>query len=80
MAKFEVVGMLLGLALFNNVVLGLEFPLPLYKALLSANPQWTLDDLAQVKPTVARNLRSLLDYEGDDVEEVFCLNFTAADE
>ena len=33
-------------------------------------------DLTDWRPEVGRNLQSLLDYDGDDVEDVFCLTFT----
>lgn len=38
---------------------------------------YTLDDLAQYRPRLARGFRQLLDYEEDDVESVFCLDFVA---
>jgi E3 ubiquitin-protein ligase HECTD2 len=38
---------------------------------------YTLDDLAQYRPRLARGFRQLLDYDGDDVESVFCLDFVA---
>lgn len=36
----------------------------------------TLRDLSELKPDVARSMRMLLDYDGADLEDVFCLNFT----
>ncbi len=39
---------------------------------------YTLSDLAEYRPALARGLRALLDYEGDDVEDVFCLDFCVA--
>ncbi|KAK4139328.1 uncharacterized protein C8A04DRAFT_40818 [Dichotomopilus funicola] len=36
---------------------------------------YTLDDLAEYRPRLARGLRQLLEYEGDDVEAVFGLDF-----
>ncbi len=36
---------------------------------------YTLDDLAEYRPRLARGLRQLLSYEGD-VESTFCLDFT----
>lgn len=45
----------------------------LYKKLLNDEPD--LSDLRDLSPTVANSLQSLLDYEGDDLEEVFSLNF-----
>ncbi|KAB5585348.1 hypothetical protein GE09DRAFT_23016 [Coniochaeta sp. 2T2.1] len=38
---------------------------------------YTLEDLAQFRPRLARGFRQLLDYEGDDVESVFLLDLVA---
>lgn len=38
-------------------------------------PCTSLSDLAQFQPTLARGLQQLLDYEEDDIEEVFCRSF-----
>lgn len=45
-----------------------------YKKLLD-EPCTSLSDLAQFQPTLARGLQQLLDYEEDDIEEVFCRSF-----
>ncbi|KAI9820087.1 MAG: putative E3 ubiquitin-protein ligase [Phylliscum demangeonii] len=37
----------------------------------------TLDDLAEYRPALARGLRQLLEYDGEDVEAVFCHDFVA---
>lgn len=37
---------------------------------------YTLDDLAEFRPALAKGLRQLLDFDGD-VEETFCRNFVA---
>lgn len=44
-----------------------------YKKLL--NGTVTLEDLHDAHPTLARGLQSLLNYDGDDVEVVFCRTF-----
>lgn len=70
---YMLIGALCGLAIYNFTIIHLPFPLVLYKMLLGDEP--TLADLRDISPTVATSLQSLLDYEGDDFEEVFCLNF-----
>ncbi|KAJ1739380.1 putative E3 ubiquitin-protein ligase [Coemansia sp. RSA 990] len=37
-----------------------------------------LTDVAQFRPELSRGLRQLLQYRGDDVEDVFCLTFEAS--
>uniref|UniRef100_A0A2P2HWL3 E3 ubiquitin-protein ligase HERC4 n=1 Tax=Hirondellea gigas TaxID=1518452 RepID=A0A2P2HWL3_9CRUS len=66
------VGTLCGLAIYNNVIINLPFPLPLYKKLL--DEPITLDDLATLEPTMTRGMREMLSYEGD-VEMDLMLNF-----
>lgn len=46
----------------------------LYKKLLGESA--VLDDLADLDPCLTRSLHELLEYDNDDAEEVFCLNFT----
>ena len=70
---FRMVGMICGLAIYNQTIIDLMFPLVLYKKLLSQ--EVGLDDLYSLDPVLAAQLQNLLDYEGDDVEDNFCLNF-----
>ncbi|XP_067657511.1 probable E3 ubiquitin-protein ligase HECTD2 isoform X1 [Haliotis asinina] len=85
--EFNLVGVLMGLAVYNSINLDIRFPPCCYKKLLSpavvpfSNPRATvgvatvtLDDLMHVKPAVAKGLKDLLEYE-EDVEEDFCLTF-----
>uniref|UniRef100_A0AAY4AK92 HECT domain-containing protein n=1 Tax=Denticeps clupeoides TaxID=299321 RepID=A0AAY4AK92_9TELE len=70
---FHLIGIICGLAIYNSTVVDLHFPLVLYKKLLGVLP--TLEDLKELSPTEGRSLQQLLDYVGDDIEEMFCLNF-----
>eukprot|EP01018_Ginkgo_biloba_P007846 Gb_36705 [translate_table: standard] len=70
--EFELVGVLLGLAIYNGHILELHFPRVVYKKLLGKQP--TFEDLAEVNPGLAKGLEQLLQFEGD-VEEVFCRSF-----
>ncbi|KAK7930540.1 hypothetical protein WMY93_006935 [Mugilogobius chulae] len=71
---FHLIGIICGLAIYNSTVVDLHFPLALYKKLLKVTP--TLEDFRELSPTEARSLQQLLDYEGNDVEETFLLNFS----
>ncbi|XP_065837402.1 probable E3 ubiquitin-protein ligase HECTD2 isoform X2 [Oscarella lobularis] len=70
--EFELVGILLGLAIYNGVILDVHFPSAVYKKLQGV--PLTLDDLVDVQPSLGRSLQQLLDFDGD-VENVFCFTF-----
>ncbi|XP_064630554.1 probable E3 ubiquitin-protein ligase HECTD2 isoform X2 [Lineus longissimus] len=85
--EFNLVGVLMGLAVYNSIILDIHFPACCYKKLLSPavvpynNPRATvgvtnvtLDDLEEVLPDLVKGLRDLLAYEGD-VEDDFGLTF-----
>lgn len=69
---FELVGTLLGLAIYNGIILDVHFPLVIYKKIQGIKTD--LGDLKDVDPALARSLQSLLDYDGD-VESTFCYTF-----
>ena len=86
--QFFLVGVVMGLAIYNSTILDVALPPFAFRKLLAAAPahglgltsrirpsmHYTLDDLAEYKPRVAKGLRQLLDFEGD-VENTFCLDF-----
>ncbi|EDV20108.1 uncharacterized protein TRIADDRAFT_32551, partial [Trichoplax adhaerens] len=85
--EYNLIGVLMGLAVYNSIVLDIRFPRPCYKKLLalpsghSNRPQTrvgmahlNLNDLQQVFPDLAHGLQELLDYNGN-VEEDFCYTF-----
>ncbi|KAL4806871.1 hypothetical protein BDV18DRAFT_138365 [Aspergillus unguis] len=88
--QFFLVGVVLGLAIYNSIILDIALPPFAFKKLLAAAPQTTapqplttrptykctLDDLAEYRPILARGLRRLLEFDGD-VAETFCHNFVA---
>ncbi|XP_041477495.1 probable E3 ubiquitin-protein ligase HECTD2 [Lytechinus variegatus] len=85
--EFNLVGVLMGLAVYNSIILDIRFPAITYKKLLSPavvpynKPQAhvgrckvTLEDLEQVNPDLCHGLKELLEYSGD-VEEDLCTTF-----
>ncbi len=74
-AQFQLIGTVLGLALYNGVILDVRFPRYVYRKLMGISPN--LDDLAEVQPDVAQGLRALLEFEGD-VEDTFLQTFTVS--
>lgn len=71
---YYLVGILVGLALYNDVILDVHFPTALYRKLLGQS--LGLEDMFDLE--VKKGLQQLLDYEGDDLEDVFCLTFDVA--
>lgn len=84
-SDFRLVGISLGLALFNSILLDIQFPPVIYRKLHHAiqmakgdraDPyKATLADVKEVFPAIGNSLGHLLDYVGDDVEDVFCLTY-----
>ncbi|KAJ3388042.1 putative E3 ubiquitin-protein ligase HTD2 [Lobulomyces angularis] len=70
--EYNLIGRLLGLAIYNGVNLNISFPLALYKKLLKF--PLNLDDLKEIDPLLGRGLEQLLKFDGD-VEETFNRNF-----
>uniref|UniRef100_A0A6A7G6W7 HECT-type E3 ubiquitin transferase n=1 Tax=Hirondellea gigas TaxID=1518452 RepID=A0A6A7G6W7_9CRUS len=73
-SEFELVGLLLGLAVYNGVILDIHFPDIVYKKLVGMKKA-TLDDLDSFKPELSKGLRQLLAFDGD-VESTFLRNFS----
>eukprot|EP00173_Palmaria_palmata_P002120 Plantae.Rhodophyta-Palmaria_palmata.ctg2300.p1 GENE.Plantae.Rhodophyta-Palmaria_palmata.ctg2300~~Plantae.Rhodophyta-Palmaria_palmata.ctg2300.p1 ORF type:complete len:398 (-),score=66.37 Plantae.Rhodophyta-Palmaria_palmata.ctg2300:359-1471(-) len=82
---FKLVGVAAGLALFNSILLDVQFPAVIFRKLHSAlqqanghrqdGYQASLADVMNVFPSIGTSLSNLLSYEGDDVEDVFCLTY-----
>ncbi|XP_066286892.1 probable E3 ubiquitin-protein ligase HECTD2 [Branchiostoma lanceolatum] len=70
--EFELVGIILGLAIYNGVILDVHFPMTVYKKLQGETLE--LADLQDIQPTLASGLQELLNYEGD-VEMDLCYTF-----
>lgn len=66
-------GSLCGLAIYNFTIINLPFPLALYKKLLKE--ECDITDLRDLSPTLANSLQSMLDYDGDDFQATFNVNF-----
>ncbi|KAJ3218464.1 hypothetical protein HK099_005037 [Clydaea vesicula] len=71
--QYELIGTVLGLALYNGVILGINFPMIVYKKLL--DEEIDLEDLKQGFPVLGRGLQQLLDWDDGDVADVFFRSF-----
>ncbi|KAI8120902.1 putative E3 ubiquitin-protein ligase HERC4 [Lucilia cuprina] len=70
---YFLIGVICGLAIYNFTIINLPFPLALYKKLLDFDVD--LSDLRELSPTLANSMQQILDYDGDDFEEIFDLRF-----
>ncbi|ORX45657.1 HECT-domain-containing protein [Hesseltinella vesiculosa] len=62
--EFKLMGLLIGLAVYNGVILDLHFPLALYKKLMGKPTD--LSDLMQLDPSLGHGLYQLLQQHDDD--------------
>jgi ubiquitin-protein ligase E3 A len=69
---YYMVGILVGLAVYNGVLLDVHFPPAIFRKLLGL--PLGLEDM--VDSRLRKSLEHLLNYEGDDVEDIFCLSFS----
>ncbi|KAG2227662.1 hypothetical protein INT45_004704 [Circinella minor] len=72
--QYFLVGIVLGLAIYNSTILDIHLPTACYKKLLGHPVD--ISDLEIFRPGLARGLRQLLEFEGD-VESTFCRAFVA---
>ena len=70
---FECLGTIVGLALYNGVMLGTAFPIIMYKKLLSE--EITFADFKQSFPQLSSGLEQLLNWSGNDVQQIFMRTF-----
>jgi len=61
--NFELIGTLLGVAIYNSVLVDCPMPKALYKKM--KGHACNFDDLAELQPDLARGLTALLDFDGD---------------
>ncbi|KAL8839770.1 MAG: hypothetical protein Q9170_001581 [Blastenia crenularia] len=88
--QFFLVGVVLGLAIYNSTILDIALPPFAFRKLLASAPSYagpttsmarpdtspTLADLAEFRPALALGLRRLLEFEGD-VQQTICRDFVA---
>ena len=71
--QFKLIGMLFGMAIYNNVILNLHFPSCFYRLLLGKSLR--VDDLLQFSPSLAHGLQQLLEIRDESQFEVLDLFF-----
>lgn len=75
---YTLIGILCGLAIYNYTIIDLPFPVALYKKLLKETVD--LSDIKILSPVLGNSLQSILDYEGDDLKDIFNLTFEVSRE
>ncbi|XP_069679377.1 ubiquitin-protein ligase E3A isoform X2 [Periplaneta americana] len=72
-AQFTLIGIVLGLAIYNNIILDVHFPMVVYRKLMGK--KGTFYDLEDWNQTLFTGLKGMLEYEADDMEETFVQTF-----
>ncbi|KAL0088811.1 hypothetical protein J3Q64DRAFT_1731742 [Phycomyces blakesleeanus] len=72
--QYFLVGVVLGLAIYNSTILDIHLPTACYKKLF--HQPVDLTDLGVFRPSLTHGFQQLLEFEGD-VENVFCRSFVA---
>jgi hypothetical protein len=76
--KYELIGIILGLAIYNNIILDVKFPLSVYKKLLGIKP--TLEDMKECDIELYKNFKFLLDSKDKNLKEDLETDFTVTDD
>ena len=74
--KFELLGILTSLAIYNGVTLPFTFPIALYMKIMNYEP-YRIEYIADGWPELARGLGALRDWDENDgdVEDIFCRTY-----
>ncbi|XP_035901101.1 ubiquitin-protein ligase E3A [Anopheles stephensi] len=75
-AQFTLIGIVLGLAIYNNIILAVNFPMVVYRKLMGMKGSFL--DLKDQNPVLFNSLKSLLEHTENDMEEVFMQTFKIA--
>eukprot|EP00803_Ostreobium_quekettii_P007034 evm.model.scf_2582.1 EVM.evm.TU.scf_2582.1 scf_2582:2859-15247(+) len=73
--EFLLIGLVVGLAVYNGVLLDFPLPMALYKKLIGMDVG--LREMEEMQPTVGKSLKQLLQYEGPgSIADVFYQSFS----
>ena len=76
--KYELIGIIFGLAIYNNTILDVKLPIVVYKKLLGIKPN--LDDMKQCDPELYHTLNYLKTTNDDNLKDELDTNFTVIDD
>jgi hypothetical protein len=72
--KFEVLGVLMSLAVYNSITLPITFPIAFYRKLLGLKVK-KLHQIADGWPELSTGLRRMLEWDNGDVSDVFARTY-----
>ncbi len=70
---FELVGVILALAIYNNIILDVKLSNIIYKKLL--NEPTGIEDVKEIDINIYNALKHILEYKENDIEEKLFLSF-----
>ena len=76
--KYQLIGTLMGLAIYNGILLDLPLPLAAYKKLLDLQPE--LEDLRILMPQETKSYEYILKCTDEDLEDKLCTTFSIEQE
>ena len=76
--KYELIGIIFGLAIYNNIILDVKFPLTVYRKLLGLKP--TLEDMKECDPELYKNFKFLKETKDANLKQDLDLDFTVTDD
>ena len=76
--KYELIGIIFGLAIYNNTILDVKLPITIYKKLLGIKP--TLEDMKECDPELFHTLNYLKTSNDANLKEELDSNFTVIDD
>ena len=76
--KYELIGTIFGLAIYNNTILDVKLPISVYKKLLGIKP--TFEDLKECDNELYQSLKYILEQDNPKLEEELDTNFTVIDD
>ena len=76
--KYELIGTIFGLAIYNNTILDVKLPISVYKKLLGIKP--TFEDLKECDNELYQSLKYILEQDNPKLEEELDTNFTVVDD
>ena len=76
--KYELIGKIFGLAIYNNTILDVKLPIIVYKKLLGMKP--ALEDMKECDPELYKTLNYLRTTTDQNIKEELDTNFTVIDD
>ena len=76
--KFELIGTIFGLAIYNNTILDVKLPICVYKKLLGIKPSF--EDLKECDSELYKNLKFILTSDNPNLEQDLDTPFTVVDD